>query len=161
MFTWQSSHCVWATGAAVWRGNKARHCCPLPRFAACWTHPRHQCRESRSNNQTVSYAKLLELITKWLPITQKHWIKLWYLCFVFFKWHRKGYSSSLLISSSRWENSIMSSSLCSSNTFSWMSRASFLMYVNCCRWIVLKMKIHKPFTETCSHKRLELCNISI
>lgn len=39
----------------------------------------------------------------------------------------KGYSNSLLMSSRRWENSIMSSSLCSSNTFSWMSRASFLI----------------------------------
>ncbi len=37
----------------------------------------------------------------------------------------EGYSSSLLMSSRRWENSIMSSSLCSSKTFSWISRASF------------------------------------
>lgn len=49
-----------------------------------------------------------------------------------FSFHsHKGYSSSLLMSSSLWENSIMSSSLCSMNTFSWMSRASFLIPVSC------------------------------
>lgn len=44
----------------------------------------------------------------------------------------KGYSSSDLISSKRWENSIMSSSLCSLNTFSWISSASFFIHFNCC-----------------------------
>lgn len=43
----------------------------------------------------------------------------------------KGYSSSDLISSKRWENSIMSSSLCSLNTFSWISSASFFIHFNC------------------------------
>lgn len=45
----------------------------------------------------------------------------------------KGYSNSLLMSSSLWENSSMSSSLCSSKTFSWMSRASFLIVPSCYR----------------------------
>lgn len=56
-----------------------------------------------------------------------------FILFTFLLLISKGYSSSDLISSKRWENSIMSSSLCSLNTFSWISSASFFIHFNRCK----------------------------
>lgn len=51
VFTGPSSHCVWASGAAVWRGNRALHRCPSLCSAQYWTHPPHQYKESRTSTE--------------------------------------------------------------------------------------------------------------
>lgn len=78
-----------------------------------------------------------------------HFILLMFLLLI-----SKGYSSSDLISSKRWENSIMSSSLCSLNTFSWISSASFFIYFNSCKEETVErlaklefLKVNKKFIK--------------
>lgn len=63
----------------------------------------------------------------------------------------KGYSSSDLMSSKRWENSIMSSSLCSLNTFSWISSASFFIHCSCCKEKTIQSlaKLAFPYVNKC------------
>ena len=88
-------------------------------------------KESNSNEENISVKCWLIIFlnrsyTRTMSIIQ-------FILFMFLLLVSKGYSSSDLISSKRWENSIMSSSLCSLNTFSWISSASFFIHFNRCK----------------------------